>query len=124
MPTATKPPRETSALKQYIGGKWVEGTHALVVDSVNPADTRDVVARFKSASKADALKAIEAGEKAAKGWAKTPAPQRGRVLARAAEIARRRRDELAAAFQRFKVLADSRKAVTLHDVFESAEVAA
>jgi 2-isopropylmalate synthase len=32
------------------------------------------------------------------------------------------RDELAAAFQRFKVLADSRKAVTLYDVFE--EVAA
>src|SRR5438270_891244 len=85
-----------AGLKQYIGGKWVEGSHDSVVDSLNPADTRDVVARFKSASKADALKAIAAAQDAAPGWAKTPAPQRGRVLAKAAEIARRRRDELAA----------------------------
>ena len=34
------------------------------------------------------------------------------------------RDELATAFQRFKVLADSRKSVTVFDVFESTEVAA
>jgi acyl-CoA reductase-like NAD-dependent aldehyde dehydrogenase len=85
MPTATKSTPAVSTLKQYIGGKWVDGTHASSTDSVNPADTRDVVARFKNASKADALKAIEAAQNAAKGWAKVPAPQRGRVLAKAAE---------------------------------------
>ncbi len=120
-PTATKSTPETSVLKQYIGGKWVEGSHAGVVDSVNPADTRDVVARFKNASKADAVRAIDAAQKAAAGWAKTPAPQRGRVLARAAEIARRRRDELAALMTREqgKILSEAKgemdKGTTLID---------
>lgn len=120
MPTATKT-AEASILKQYIGGKWVEGSHPGIVESLNPADTRDVVARFKSASKADALKAVEAAEKAASGWAKTPAPQRGRVLAKAAEIARRRRDELAALMTREqgKILAEAKgemdKGITLVD---------
>lgn len=121
MPTATKSTPAVLDLKQYIGGKWVEGTHAGVVDSVNPADTRDVVARFKNASKADALMAIDAAQKAAAGWAKTPAPQRGRVLAKAAEIARRRRDELAALMTREqgKILAEAKgemdKGTTLID---------
>ncbi len=96
--TATK--AAPALLKQYIGGRWVEGGHDLLVDSVNPADTRDVVARFRSAGKADALKAVDAAQTAAKGWAKTPAPQRGKVLAKAAEISRRRRDELAALMTR------------------------
>ena len=120
MPTATKPSTAVSVLKQYIGGKWVEGS-AGTAESVNPADTRDVVARFKNASKADALKAIDAAEKAAKGWAKTPAPQRGRVLMKAAEIARRRSDELAALMTREqgKILAEAKgemaKGITLID---------
>lgn len=123
MPTATKSTPAVTTLKQYIGGKWVEGTHAGVVESVNPADTRDVVARFKNASKADALKAIDAASKAAPAWAKTPAPQRGRVLARVAEIARRRRDELAALMTREqgKILAEAKgemdKGITLIDWF-------
>ncbi len=121
MPTATKT-SEAVDLKQYIGGKWVEGS-AGTTESVNPADTRDVVARFKNASKADALKAIDAAQKAASGWAKTPAPQRGRVLAKAAEIARRRSDELAALMTREqgKILSEAKgemaKGITLVDWF-------
>ena len=120
MATATKTTPTVSVLKQYIGGKWVDGS-ADVVESVNPADTRDVVARFKNASKADALKAIDAASKAASGWAKTPAPQRGRVLAKVAEIARRRRDELAALMTREqgKILSEAKgemdKGTTLID---------
>jgi len=119
-PTATKPAAAVSVLKQYIGGKWVEGS-AGTTESVNPADTRDVVARFKNASKADALKAINAAQIAAAGWAKTPAPQRGRVLMKAAEIARRRSDELAALMTREqgKILSEAKgemaKGITLID---------
>lgn len=122
MTTATKTGSSTATLKQYIGGKWVEGS-AGAVESVNPADTRDVIARFKNASKADAVKAIDAAEKAAKGWGRTPAPQRGRVLAKAAEIARRRRDELAALMTREqgKILSEAKgemdKGITLIDWF-------
>jgi alpha-ketoglutaric semialdehyde dehydrogenase len=121
MPTLTK--SKPAALKQYIGGKWLEGTHDRVLESLNPADTRDVVARFKSASREDALAAIAAAEKAAAGWAKTPAPQRGRVLMKVAEIARRRRDELAALMTREqgKILSEAKgemdKGTTLIDWF-------
>jgi acyl-CoA reductase-like NAD-dependent aldehyde dehydrogenase len=101
---------KTTDLKQYIGGKWVEGSHA-------------VVARFKNASKADALAAIDAAQKASAAWGKTPAPQRGRILMKAAEIARRRRDELAALMTREmgKILSEAKgemdKGTTLIDWF-------
>ncbi len=128
MPTLTKNKSKAAGakpaeLKQYIGGKWVEGTDDRVVESLNPADTRDVVARFKSASRQDALAAIAAAEKAAPGWAKTPAPQRGRLLMKVAEIARRRRDELAALMTREqgKILSEAKgemdKGTTLIDWF-------
>ncbi len=121
MATATKTGSGVTILKQFIGGKWVEGSTSAVVESINPADTRDVVARFKSASKADAQKAISAAQAAAAGWAKTPAPQRGRVLMKAAEIARRRSDELAALMTREqgKILPEAKgemaKGITLID---------
>ncbi len=129
MPTLTKKPQTRKAtaapaeLKLYIGGKWIDGSHDRVVESVNPADTRDVVARFRSASRADALKAIDAAENASAAWAKTPAPQRGRVLSRVAEIARKRRDELAALMTREegKILPEAKgemdKGITLIDWF-------
>jgi acyl-CoA reductase-like NAD-dependent aldehyde dehydrogenase len=79
MPTATKPASQASVLKQYIGGKWVEGSSSSAYESVNPADTRDVVARFKGASKADVNKAVEAAQKAAPAWAKTPEIGRAHV---------------------------------------------
>lgn len=114
---------QAAELKQYIGGKWVAGSTERDIESLNPADTRDVVARFKPASKADALKAIDAAQKAAPGWAKTPAPQRGRILAKVAEISRRRRDELAALMTREqgKILSEAKgemdKGITLIDWF-------
>ncbi|MHB2026680.1 MAG: aldehyde dehydrogenase family protein [Elusimicrobiota bacterium] len=86
---------ETLTLKQYIGGKWIEGGSGREILSINPANTQDVVARFQGASEEDARKAIAAAQKAFPAWRATPAPQRGRVLAKAAEILRRRRDELA-----------------------------
>lgn len=121
MATATKTGSGVRTLKQFIGGKWLEGSAATALESVNPADTRDVVARFKSASKADAQKAVSAAQAAAPGWAKTPAPQRGRVLMKAAEIARRRSDELAALMTREqgKILPEAKgemaKGITLID---------
>ncbi|MDE2312879.1 MAG: aldehyde dehydrogenase family protein [Elusimicrobia bacterium] len=82
-------------LKQYIGGQWIEGRSGKEILSLNPADTQDIVARFKGASKEDAQKAVAAAQKAFPAWKHTPAPQRGRILAKAAQIFRERRDELA-----------------------------
>ena len=79
----------------YIAGKWVHPASDRVTRNVNPADPGDVIAEFPSATAADALRAIEAAQAAARGWRETPGPERGRVLWRAAEIARRRAEEIA-----------------------------
>ncbi|HEV2357017.1 MAG TPA: aldehyde dehydrogenase family protein [bacterium] len=61
---------------------------------VNPANTAEVLAEVPLASAADVEPAVARAGAAFRVWRDTPAPERGRVLARAAEIARRRLDEL------------------------------
>lgn len=99
MPTLTKTKNgakaTTAKLQQYIAGRWVDGSSDREIVSLNPADTRDVVARFKGASKEDALKAIAAAKAAFPTWKAMTAPQRGRIMAKAVEIAKSRREELA-----------------------------
>ncbi len=86
---------KTLTLKQRIGGQWVAGSGDREIASVNPADTRETIAVFQNAAPSDALRAIDAAEKAFGPWKATPGPVRGRILAKAAEIAWRRREELA-----------------------------
>ncbi|MFN7976600.1 MAG: aldehyde dehydrogenase family protein [Vicinamibacterales bacterium] len=78
----------------YVNGTWYHPSGE-VVRNVNPADTSDVIAEFPMATAADVRKAIDAATAAWRGWKKTPGPERGRVLWRAADIARRRVDEIA-----------------------------
>jgi alpha-ketoglutaric semialdehyde dehydrogenase len=54
-----------------------------------------VIAEFPAATAQDVGHAIEAAQTAFRGWKKTPGPERGRVLWRAADIARQRADEIA-----------------------------
>jgi alpha-ketoglutaric semialdehyde dehydrogenase len=81
-----------------------------VVLDTNPADTTDVLAEVALGTAADVERAVERAEKAYPAWRDTPGPQRGRVLARAAEITRRRVDELARLLTREegKILSESR----------------
>ncbi|MEO7156746.1 MAG: aldehyde dehydrogenase family protein, partial [Vicinamibacterales bacterium] len=79
----------------YVNGKWYHPSSTLVSRNINPADTADVIAEFPLAGAADVRLAVDAAVAAAKPWKKTPGPERGRVLWRAAEIARRRVDEIA-----------------------------
>ena len=82
--------------------------------NVNPADTADVIAEFPLATAADVRLAIEAAIAALPAWKKTPGPERGRVLWRAAEIARRRIDEIARTLTREegKILKEAKGEVT------------
>ena len=79
----------------YVNGKWYHPASTEIGRNVNPADTSDVIAEFPMATAADMRKAIDAASAAWRGWKKTPGPERGRVLWRAADIARRRVDEIA-----------------------------
>lgn len=81
-------------LRQYIGGKWVQGHGSREIVSVNPADTRQVLAVFKSADQKDATAALEAAQNAAASWKATPAPARARVLDNVVRLAREKKQEL------------------------------
>jgi aldehyde dehydrogenase (NAD+) len=79
----------------YIEGKWQHPKSERLVRNINPADTGDVLAEFPAATTADVARAIAAASAAFPGWRDTPGPERGRVLWRAADIARQRADEIA-----------------------------
>ena len=79
----------------YINGQWYRPSSGRISKNINPADTSDVIAEYPLATAADVRVAIDAATKAFPAWKKTPGPERGRVLWRAANIARQRVDEIA-----------------------------
>ena len=79
----------------YVNGKWYHPASNQISRNINPADTSDVIAEFPLATAADVRSAIDAAVAAQPAWKKTPGPERGRVLWRAADISRRRVDEIA-----------------------------
>ncbi len=78
----------------YVNGKWFHPNSTRLVRNVNPADPDDVLAEFPAATVADVERAIDAAQTAFRDWQRTPGPERGRVLWRAADIARQRTDEI------------------------------
>ena len=79
----------------YVSGKWYHPKSSRLVRNANPADPDDVLSEFPAATAADVGRAIDAAQAAFVDWRKTPGPERGRVLWRAADIARQRGDEIA-----------------------------
>lgn len=80
-----------------------------IVDA-NPADTSDVLAHVPQQTAQDVARVVERAQEMFPAWRDTPAPARGRVLARAAEITRSRVDELAKLLTREegKILSEAR----------------
>ncbi|MDE2490223.1 MAG: aldehyde dehydrogenase family protein, partial [Elusimicrobia bacterium] len=120
---ATKSPDAPLVLRQYLDGRWVEGTGTREIVSTNPADVRKIVARGRGASKADAEKALSAAQAAFPAWKATPAPQRGRILAQAAQLLRAHKEELARLMTREEgkiypeALGEMEKGITLVEWF-------
>src|SRR5262249_48754738 len=96
--------------ENYIGGQGGPPATGEYAPNRNPADLDDVVGHYPASGAKDAQAAIQAAKDAFGGWAGTPAPSRGRILAKAVEIFRSRIDELARALCREegKTLAESR----------------
>ena len=78
---------------QFINGGWVDSESTDTFESRNPA-TGEVLATFPKGTRGDVVRAIEAAEKAFPKWKATPAPHRGQILLRAAQIMRERKQEL------------------------------
>jgi acyl-CoA reductase-like NAD-dependent aldehyde dehydrogenase len=93
----------------YIGGAWVPSEHEDWFDTINPT-TGEPLARFPKGTPGDVDRAIDAAEAAYPAWRKTPAPKRGAILLRAAQIMRERKNELGAlvSSEMGKVIAEGR----------------
>src|SRR5207247_3007907 len=91
-----------------VGGGRASPTAAAIV-SVDPGHVSTVVCRSGRAAPADAVRALEAAERAWPAWRAAPWAARGAVLCRAAALRRRRRTELAAleVFEAGKPLAEA-----------------
>jgi aldehyde dehydrogenase (NAD+) len=97
-----------------IGGEWVAASDHATFESRDPAHADDVLAVFPSATAADAAQAAAAAAEAFPAWAATPAPARGALLFRAAELLTERLEDVARTLTREegKTLAESRAEVT------------
>jgi malonate-semialdehyde dehydrogenase (acetylating)/methylmalonate-semialdehyde dehydrogenase len=72
---------EIPKLKNFIGGKWVEASHASFEEVFNPA-TAEVIAYVPLSSKEDVDRAAATAAQAFEGWRQTAVPRRARILFR------------------------------------------
>jgi acyl-CoA reductase-like NAD-dependent aldehyde dehydrogenase len=88
----------TTSLRNYsnfIRGEQIMARSGKTYDTVNPADTREVVARYPASGKEDAAEAIDAAQKAFPPWAAMTPVARGRILSKTSQILEGRKGELA-----------------------------
>jgi acyl-CoA reductase-like NAD-dependent aldehyde dehydrogenase len=92
-----------------IDGKWVPADSGKSCTTLNPADTREVVAQYPQGAAADAEAAIAAAERAWPAWAATTPVARGRILSKASQLIEERKSHLAERLTREegKTLAES-----------------
>ncbi|HVL36074.1 MAG TPA: aldehyde dehydrogenase family protein [Burkholderiales bacterium] len=69
----------------HVGGRWQPSATKRLFDDVNPADTREIVARFAASSEGDARAAVAAAADAFPAWRRTPVGKRARALQAAAD---------------------------------------
>src|SRR6266478_487124 len=81
--------------RNFIGGKWIESSSSRTVNNTNPANTDDVIGTVRQATRAEARAAVDAASEAFQSWRKTPAPARGKIVAKAARRMEEAKEELA-----------------------------
>ena len=86
---------EPRTYMNFIGGEWTASRSGHTYANVNPADTRDVVGYFQDSNADDVDAGVKAAAAAYEGWRLTPAPKRGEILFRAAELLVQRKEQYA-----------------------------
>ena len=96
--------------RSFIGGEWLDSVSGRTAPNINPANINDVIGITQLASREEARKAVEAAYNAFNDWKATPAPARGRIVARAARLMEEHKEELSQILTREegKTLAESR----------------
>jgi aldehyde dehydrogenase (NAD+) len=81
--------------RNFIKGEWVESSSPKSVENINPANTEDRLGLVRLSTREEARSAVEAAAEAFRDWRATPAPARGRIVARAARLLEEDKENLA-----------------------------
>ena len=81
-------------LLHFIDGEWRRGSGGDPRPNRNPAHSDRVLNAAHAGTPEDAVAAIDAAERAFRSWRETPAPERGKIVQKAAQILESRRTEL------------------------------
>jgi acyl-CoA reductase-like NAD-dependent aldehyde dehydrogenase len=83
----------TKTFQNYIGGEWVDGASGETFESTNPA-TGDTIGVFPRSSAEDVDRAVAAAKAAFEDWRLVPAPKRGEILYRFANLLMEEKEDL------------------------------
>ena len=81
--------------RNFINGRWVESRSTRTAERRNPANLDEIVGVSPVSTREETREAIAAAKNAFAAWRDTPAPVRGRVIAKAALLMEQQKEELA-----------------------------
>jgi acyl-CoA reductase-like NAD-dependent aldehyde dehydrogenase len=84
---------ETKTFRNYIGGEWVDAASGETFTSTSPANG-DTIGTFPKSSADDVERAVAAAKEAFEDWRLVPAPKRGEILFRFAQLVTDHKQEL------------------------------
>ncbi|MFL5952102.1 MAG: aldehyde dehydrogenase family protein [Gaiellaceae bacterium] len=83
----------TKTFQNYIGGEWVDSASGETFESTSPA-TGDAIGRFPKSNAQDVDRAVAAARAAFEEWRLVPAPRRGEILYRFANLLIEEKDDV------------------------------
>ena len=83
----------THTFQNYIGGEWVDAASGETFDSTSPADG-ELIGTFPRSGADDVDRAVEVAKEAFAEWRLVPAPKRGEILYRFAQLVTDHKAEL------------------------------
>jgi alpha-ketoglutaric semialdehyde dehydrogenase len=83
----------TKTFQNYIGGEWVDSASGQTFESTSPA-TGDAIGIFPRSNAEDVDRAVDAAKAAFQEWRLVPAPKRGEILYRFANLLTEEKDDL------------------------------
>ncbi len=85
----------TVKCNNYINGTWSSAASTVILESLNPADSREIVATFPRSVAKDVDAAVAAARHAYPAWRKVPAPLRAEYIFKVGELLLQQKEELA-----------------------------
>lgn len=85
---------EARVYQNYINGRWVDSVTGQTYENRNPADNRELIGLFQKSNEKDVETAISAAEEAYKSWRLVPAPERGELIFKAAQMLMDRKEAI------------------------------